>query len=177
MTAILALVMKNWRLLALGALLALLGLQEVRVNRAQTQTARARAELAGDRATYALARATQEKAARAEETRRDVEKEKVIHDAQEQTAAAQAAARDAGRAAAGLRQQVASLIASRRSTPNPGAASGSAPADGSGDLLNLVFAGMGDVAGELAAEADRRGIAGAACQRAYESLTAVQPAS
>lgn len=166
-----AFILKQWKWLVLLALVALLGVQEVRVSRAKTEASEARAALASDRATYAQAAATQEKAARAEESRREAEKTKVIEDARTQTATAEAAARDAAGAAAGLRKQVASLIASRRASPaNPGTAAGSSPAPDAIELLADVLGRVDDRAGELAAYADSSRIAGEACTRAYQSL-------
>lgn len=171
MTAVLALAFKEWRLLVIAVLLVLVGLQQVRVSRAQADASAARAALAGDRATYARAAATAEKAARAEESRRETEKLEIIRHAQEQTAVADAAARDAGRAAAGLRQQVAALIAAgHRAAGDPGLAARSPPTANALDLLADVLSLADDRAGSLAAEADRRGIAGAACEQAYDSL-------
>lgn len=171
MTAALAVLLKEWRLLVVAALLVLVGLQEGRVSRARADASVARAALAGDRAAQARAAAAAEKKARIEEIRRETERQEVIHHAREQTAAAEAAARDAGRAAAGLRQQVAALVAAgRRTAAHPGASGGGTPAADALDLLADMLGRADDRAGALAAEADRRGIAGRACVAAYDAL-------
>lgn len=177
MKASIAFVLQHWALIAITLLLAVVGAQELRVGRAQAETANARATLAGERVAAALASTTAQKKARDEETRRETEKQEVIRHAQEQTAVAKAAARDAGLAAAGLRQQVAALVAnSRRAAADPSPATGGPPAADALDLLADVLQHVDDRSGELAAEADRRGIAGATCERAYDALTA-SPAS
>jgi hypothetical protein len=170
--AALALLRARWALIVIALLLAALGVQQLRVSRAQADASVARAALAGDRAAYARTAATAEKAARAEESRREAEKQEITRNAQEQIATADAAARDAGRAAAGLRQQVDAFVAAgRRAAAHPSPAVGSPPTTDALDLLADVFWRADDRAGALAAEADRRGIAGAACERAYDSLT------
>lgn len=98
---------KTWMAIAIAALTALVGLQQIRVSNAKAATASVRAELASDRATYAQAAQKAEQAARAEETRRTAATQKVIQDAKLETSAAQTAANDAVRAADGLRKRVA----------------------------------------------------------------------
>jgi hypothetical protein len=53
---------------------------------------------------------------------------------------------------------------------DPTAAGGGASAAGAGDLLADVLGRLGDAGAAVAAEADRRGIAGAACERVYDAL-------
>lgn len=172
MTAALAFFLRYWAPIAIALLLAAVGAQQIRVDRAQAETAAVRSTLAGERATAALATAAGQKKARDEENRREAEKQEVIRHAQEQTALAAADAADARRAAAGLRQQVATLVAaSRRPAADPGAAAGGTPTDAALDLLADVLSRADDRAGELAEEADRRRVAGLACERAYDSLT------
>jgi hypothetical protein len=171
MTAALAVLLKEWRLLVAAAVLVLVGLQQVRVSRARADASAARAALAAERATQARAAAAAERAARTEEARRETERQEVIRHAHEQTAAADAAARDAGRAAAGLRQQIAALVAAgRRAAAHSDAPIGGAPATDALDLLADVLGRADERAGTLAAEADRRGIAGRACVAAYDAL-------
>ncbi|MCW3687377.1 DUF2514 domain-containing protein [Burkholderia cenocepacia] len=83
-----------------------------------------------------------------------------------ETALADAAA--AGRAADGLRRQVAVLVADVR---RAGAAVGSPAAGDAIDLLADVFGRADERAGELAKIADERGIAGQQCERSYDALT------
>jgi hypothetical protein len=110
----------------------------------------------------------------AEERRRQAAMQKEIDHA---TTALDAARRDADaarRASVGLRDAFASAAARRcAAAPNPQAASGgaSAPAEGRGDVPSLVFGLVEQAGRDMAIEADRRGIAGSACERAYDSLT------
>jgi hypothetical protein len=108
-----------------------------------------------------------------EERRRQAAMQKEIDDA---TASLDAARRDADaarRASAGLRRAVDDRVdAAARfcaAATNPAAAAAGAAANGR--LLAEVFGELDDEAGALAQEADRRGIAGLACERAYDSLT------
>lgn len=163
---------KTWMAIAIAALTALVGLQQIRVSNAKAATASVRAELASDRATYAQAAQKAEQAARAEETRRTAATQKVIQDAKLETSAAQTAANDAVRAADGLRKRVAALVAAgRHAASNPGAP-GRSTGDQGGDALDLlagVLARTDDAAGGIAAYADQLRVAGQACERyAYQ---------
>ena len=169
--------LKTWMALAIAALVALVGLQQIRVSNAKAATSAARAELASDRATYAQAAQKAEQAARAEETRRTAATQKVIQDAKLETSAAQTAADDAVRAADGLRKRVAALVAaSRQAAGNPSAPGRSTGVEG-GDALDLL-AGLhhraDQAAGEIAVYARGLYNAGAACERISDGL---QPAS
>lgn len=164
---------KVWIALAFAGLLAIIGLQQVRVSNWRASEAAARASLASDRATYAQAAQIAEQDARAEESRRNEATRKVVSDAHIETAAAQTAADDAVRAADGLRKRVAALVATgRKAASNPGA-SGRSPGDQGGDALDLfagVFSRVDGAAGELAAYADALKIAGQGCERYADSL-------
>jgi hypothetical protein len=110
----------------------------------------------------------------AEERRRQAALQKEIDHA---TTALDAARRDADaarRASVGLRDAFASAAARRcAAAPNPkaAAASASAPAAGGVDVPSLVFGLVEQAGRDMAIEADRRGIAGTACERSYQSLT------
>jgi len=157
-----------WLALALAAALAFGGVFCYRAGKANVRA---------DFDKYKIEQAAQtvkaEVAARAEETRRESEKQKVIDEARIQTAAAQSAALDADAAAVGLRKRVAALIASR-GTSNPSAASGSAgkPSADALDVLSGLLFRTDAVSGELAAYADHLRIAGAACERYSDQLRA-----
>lgn len=167
-----AFILKHWSLLAIALLLAAVGFQEVRVNRAHTQTAEVRETLAAERVTYAQAAASAQLAARVEESRRETEKQESIRHAQEQIALAESNAAGARTAADRLRQQVAALVASgRRGTSNPGAPAGSTAADTNLDLLVNVLDRHSRELVAVGAFADRSRIAGQACERAYDSLS------
>jgi hypothetical protein len=107
-----------------------------------------------------------------EERRRQAALQKEIDHA---TTALDAARRDAdaaGRAAAGLRAAARAAAAGcRAAAPNPHAAASGPSATGPGDLLADVLGLVEQAGRDMAAESDRRGIAGSACERAYDSLT------
>jgi hypothetical protein len=95
---------------------------------------------------------------------------KEIDDATTAATAARADSDRARRAAAGLRDAFAAAAPARgcAATGNPAAAASGPPAD---DRLRAeVLAELDDFAGAVAAEADERAIAGATCQRLYDSL-------
>lgn len=99
--------------------------------------------------------------------RRLAVQQEIATDAARKREMALADAAAAGRAADGLRRQVAALVADAR---RAGAAAGS-PATGDAlDLLADVFGRADERAGELAKIADERGIAGQQCERSYDAL-------
>jgi hypothetical protein len=156
-----------WLALALAAALAFGGVFCYRAGKANVRA---------DFDKYKLEQATQtqkaEIAARAEETRRESEKQKVIDEARTETAAAQSAAVDAAAAAVGLRQRVAALVATSRAASHSSAASGGAgkPDQDALDVLSDVLARSDAVSGDLAAYADSLKISGAACERFSDQL-------
>lgn len=97
----------------------------------------------------------------------------VIHDATEQARRARA---DADRAGDAERRLLARIGAAGGGSTDPAAAGASAPAgDASAVPADLLGRCVGDLR-RLAAIADERGIAGQACERAYDALTpAVKP--
>jgi hypothetical protein len=129
------------------------------------------AEWAKANGEAARAAAAAAAAHRATEQRREAAARKGIDDATLAVDRARADADRAGRAAAGLRDAARAAAArcggaARHPTP---AASG-APAASAGDLLADVLGLVEQAGRDMAAEADRRGIAGAACERLYDSL-------
>jgi hypothetical protein len=112
----------------------------------------------------------------AEERRRQAAMQKEIDHA---TTALDAARRDAdaaGRAAVGLRAAASAAAARCRAAPAHAAAAASGPATASpGDLLADVLGVVEQAGRDMAQEADRRGIAGTACERAFDSLMKGQP--
>lgn len=161
--------------IAVAVLLALLGVDTVRIADKKAALSEAIAATANLKTEYAQAAQKAEAEARAEEARRTEATKQVISDAQSQTAVAQTAALDAARAADGLRGRVAALIASSRaSATNPGAA-GRGPGQQGADALDVlgrVLSESDEAAGVVAAYADRLRIAGQACEAQYDSLTA-----
>lgn len=175
-----ALTPKVWMALGIGAvlavLLAALGLQTMRLSAAKTELAEVRADFADERARAAAAAQRAEQAARAEEARRQKEKDHAIEEARRRAAAAAADARRADRAAGELRDQLAAFVARARETAgSAGAACGGPPAGTELDVLAQLLGEVESAGRAMAAEADRRGIAGAACERAYDSLTQENP--
>lgn len=178
MTAILKLFdfIPSWLLGVLLALaLVIAGVEHTRRLTAYERLATVQAQIATERANAAEAARKAEQEARAEENRRQAATRKVIDDAQAQAESARADAVAAGAAADSLRQRVAALVASaRRGVGNsaPGERSKGEPDSAALDLLADVFQRADSTSGELATYADRLRIAGQACERQYDALTA-----
>lgn len=180
MTAILKLfdIVPGWvYALICAALLLTAGVERARGQHARTQLAEVKAQIATERANAAEAARKAEQEARAEENRRQAATRKVIDDAQAQAESARADAVAAGAAADSLRQRVAALVAAaHRGTGNPAAGERSKgePDSAALDVLAGVLGRADSAAGELATYADRLRIAGQACERQYDALTAPQ---
>jgi hypothetical protein len=96
---------------------------------------------------------------------------KIADDADSKTRAADRARAGADAAASSLRQRVSQLAARcHRPAGSAGTATVSPPAADAGPLLAELSRRIDETAGELAAIADARGIAGAACERAFDAL-------
>lgn len=119
---------------------------------------------------YAEARAAAERQARSEETRRAAAVEGIRRDAKDQIEQAQADAAAADATADSLRQQLAERT--RRATQGAGACPGGSPTTATLLLYSELLDRADARAGELAAEADRRRVAGLTCERQYDSLQA-----
>jgi hypothetical protein len=126
-------------------------------------------------ALAAEAAASAAAAYRATEEQRADALRKELDDAHTRTATAVADAGRAAAAAASLRD-AARAAAARCGRPaiHPAAAASSAPVADPGLVLADVLGRMDEAGRAMAAEADRRGIAGAACERIYDSLTTTQ---
>ena len=163
----------QWKFVVMAALLAVCGVQQVRISRAHAELAQAQAEYAEERTKAAEAARIAEQQAREEEQRREQRKQEIVDEAEGRTEIARAAAADAQRAADGLRGRLAAFTAAVR-----GATKDSQPAErGQGkqgadalDVLSGVLARADDTAGELAAYADRLRIAGLACESFADGL-------
>ena len=132
--------------------------------------AEARQSLAEYQAGAATRAAEAEAAARAEEQRRQREIEEVLDEARGLVERASADARIADDRAGGLQREVARLRAGRAATCSAiSAQRGEAAGDALGMLADVLIE-MERAGRELAAEADRRGVAGRACERSYEAL-------
>jgi hypothetical protein len=110
-------------------------------------------------------------AAQTETTRRVAAQQEVAHAAQIQADAARADAATASRARDALRVQLDVFVRAHRGAGDPGAAGGGAPAGDPIGVLADVLGRADERAGVLAGIADQRGVAGAACERAYDALT------
>lgn len=172
-----ALALRYWWAIVIAALVALVGVQQVRVERANTATAEARTALASDRVTYAQAAQAAESVARSEEARRADNTRKTIEDAYAQVKAAQDDATRAGDSAQRLQQRVAALVAAARAGGADPAIAGRGPSQQGSDALDLLVGMQSRIdgaAGQLGDYADQLFIAGSACERIGDGL---QPAA
>lgn len=148
------------------------GVQTVRIAHAHTETAQAVAEMAAmseDTAAAALAESTH---LRAQAEAQASAKNEALDDAHKSTAAAVADARAAVRSADKLRVYAATLARGCAAQPGATATSASAPASAPGDLLPYMLGRIDEAAGAIAEHADRARIAGLACERIHDSLSA-----
>lgn len=132
--------------------------------------AEARQELAAYRAEVARKAAMAEAAAREEEQRRQKEIEEIRDAARGELERASADARAADELAVGLQREVDRLRRSRSATCDTIAAQRSQAAESVVDVLADLLVEVERAGREMAAEADRRGIAGRACEAAYDAL-------
>lgn len=130
-----------------------------------------RAGWAAEREAMARNAATASEAARAMETRRAAAIQEVITHAEVVAAQARSDAASSAAAGAGLRQRAATVAARcSGATGNPAAAVPGSAASTPGDLLADVLGRLDEAGRQLAAVADARGAAGAACERSYDAL-------
>lgn len=127
-------------------------------------------QLADIRTTQAEAHATAQAQARAEEQRRQLAIEGIRQDAQVHIslAAADAAAADA--AADGLRVELARI--KRRPASCAGVTAGGEARPDAATVLADLLEEVERAGRAMAAEADRRGIAGVTCERAFDAVKA-----
>ena len=118
---------------------------------------------------YAAQAVKAEAASRAEEQRRAQVQTEALNEAKRQADAARADADSANRAAERLRKRANVAFSSPGSADPAASASGSA-ASNPASVYADVLGRLGDAAGQLAAIADERGIAGNACERSYDAL-------
>lgn len=150
---------------------------ERRAERLRATLAEERSDRAAERAAAALALAAATEQARQTEAQWRAKHQEVQTHAQTQVRTAQAAAARARDAADSLQRRVETVAAQCANptrdlaAPGPGFALGGAPARDPGAVLAQLLRGLTQAAGELAAVADARGAAGAACERSYDALT------
>lgn len=157
---------------AVLALAAIAATQTWRLTQVRDELQDLQVQVERERAQAAQAAADAQSKARAEEQRRAQALQEVERDAAIRIERARVDAASARSAADGLRVRAAALAASCG-----GPAAGTAPAHSSssaadaGRLLADMLDRVARHAVEIAAVADERAAAGAACERAYDSLT------
>jgi hypothetical protein len=154
----------NWKLAVMAVLLALLGLQTVRV-------AELKQDAADQRAADAESRLLADRAQRTEEQRRAAAVAKEVQDAQP---IIQAEARDAA-ALPDSRVQQPAIRYIQRACPNPPAAAAGPPAADPLMVFADVFGRLEQRSEDLARLAGERGVAGNTCERVYDSLMLPRP--
>lgn len=163
----------QWKFVVMAALLAVCGVQQVRISHAHADLARAQAECAEERTKAAETARIAEQEARDEEQRREQRKQEIVDEAEGRTEIARAAAADAQLAADGLRGRLTAFTAAVRGATKdsqpPERGEGKQGADAL-DVLAGVLTRADDTAGELAGYADRLRIAGLACEAYADGL-------
>ncbi|OOE15109.1 hypothetical protein BSR09_00450 [Stutzerimonas degradans] len=168
MTAWLKLV-PTWAYLVLALVLAV-GVQQVRVVSAQSVASKAQADFADYRTEVS------ERDRRAalfviqENQRRHAVTEKADAEAQEQLAAARTDADRAGSALERLQQRLAATEQRSRDAGNAITAQLSQAAESGARVRADVFGRVGEAARLYAGVADERGVAGSACEKAYDAV-------
>lgn len=157
---------------SLLAAVAVAGVQSWRLASEQAAHADTRAQHALQIAALTEAARQAEADARTEEQRRTAEVQKAADDARQAMERARADAVAAADAGDRLRKHIATLTAARcAGASGAEAASGGTSADATAGMLADVFSEMERAGRAMAEEADRRGIAGAACESGYNALT------
>lgn len=134
----------------------------------------ARAQISQERLNEAYAQVKAVDAARLEEQRRTAAQTEIANVAKQDADTARADARAAGDAADRLRQRVDQLLAAARTAKDPGpvvSGQGKPSADPL-DVLVDVLNRSDRATGILADYADQLKVAGLACERSYDALTA-----
>lgn len=156
-----------WWLLALAVVA---GGQQIRVLSAQSDASKARADLA----TYRTEVSERDRRAALyviqENQRRQAAMEKADAEAQEQLAVARSDAERAGSALERLQQRLAAAEQRSRDAGNAITAQLSQAAEGTARVRADLLGRVGEAAQLYAGVADERGIAGSACEKAYEAV-------
>lgn len=156
-----------WWVLALAVVAA--G-QQVRVLAAQSVAAEARTELANYRAEVSERDKLAAVAAIEESQRRQAATEKADAEAQEQLAAARTDAARAGSALERLKLRLAAAEQRSRAAGNAITAQLSQATESTARVQADVLGRVGEAARLYAAVADERGVAGAACEKAWDAV-------
>lgn len=161
------LLLANWKYVVIAALLALLGLQTVRISALKTE-----------QAEYVL---ESEKAARiaveqaiAEQSRRQQAYDEEAQNARAEKAELESTVAQLADAADGLRGDLANFTQRAKSNACATCRSAGKPGADPGDLLSELYLRSVRANQELAEFADRLEIAGSACERAADALSSAQ---
>jgi len=152
------------------ALVLVAGGQQIRVLSAQSVASKAQADLANYRTEVSERDRRAAMAVIQENQRRQAATEKADANAQEQLAAARTDADRAGSALERLQQRLAAAEQRSRDAGNAITAQLSASAEDAARVRADVFGRVGEAAQLYAGVADERGIAGSACEKAYDAV-------
>jgi hypothetical protein len=158
-----------WAYLAL-ALLVVAGGQQIRVVIAQSVAAKAQTDLANYRAEVSEIARRVTLANLQETKRRELAREEVEKDGQQQLDAARSDIASAHTALERLRKRYEGAERRSRAAGDAITDQLSAATEAEARVRAELFGGLGALAGLYAGEADKRGIRGQACERQYESL-------
>lgn len=153
-------------------LAALSGKLSLDLSAARLAASQASQAHAADRARWAAEALAASERNRALEARWTTAQEEIARAASAQSAQNRVAQAAANAAGDGLRIRAAAVAADCRSAPASTPAASSPAALDPGTLLADVLGRLEEAGRELAAVADARGVAGAACERAYDALRA-----
>ena len=152
------------------AIAVVAGGQQIRVLSAQSDAAKAQADFA----TYRTDVSERDRRAALfviqENQRRQAATEKADAEAQEQLAAARTDAKRAGGALERLQQRLAATEQRSRDAGNAITANLSQAAEGAARVRADLLSRVGEAAQLYASVADERGIAGSACEKAYDAV-------
>jgi hypothetical protein len=154
--------------IAVGAVLT--GVQTWRLQLERIKVAELRAQIQTERQQSAAAALQAQAEYRAVETAWVRKHQEIARDTQDQLRRNAAAAVDARVAGDGLRHRAAAVAARCAATAEAAAAPGSQATTEPGAVLSDVLGRLEAAGRHLAAVADARGAAGAACERAYDAL-------
>jgi len=158
------------------ALVALLGVQTVRLSSEKAAHATTRASYADERTKAAQAHSVAIAEQADEFKRRIGEKDAIVQTAQSDASTARAALARSERAAGGLRDDRAAYLArSGEACSGASAGPGGAPACQADRVLDELFGQADSFAGSMAAAFEGSYTAGRTCERSYDSLTQSSP--
>lgn len=152
------------------ALAVVAGGQQIRVMSAQSVASKAQADLATYRAEVSERDRRAAMALIQENQRRQAATEKADAEAQEQLAAARTDAERAGSALERLKLRLAASEQRSRDAGNAITAQLGQAAEGAARVRADVLGRVGEAAQLYAGVADERGIAGSACEKAYDAV-------